>query len=140
PKSRSFASLTMTKEGLPMTRRLIASAFLLVGCAKVKPATSAPISVTRYDVVISGGKVVDGTGNAWFYGDVGVIGDRITFVGPAGTLRNALTRRSIDARGLVVSPGFIDIQGQSEGALTYGDGRLVGKVTQGVTTEILGEG
>jgi dihydroorotase/N-acyl-D-amino-acid deacylase len=91
-------------------------------------------------LVIQGGRVVDGTGSAWFYGDVAVRGDRIVRVTPAGLLRNAQARERLDARGLVVAPGFIDIQGHSGGALLFGDGRVVSKVTQGITTEILGEG
>ena len=82
---------------------------------------------------------MDGTGNAWFHGDVGVTGDRITFVGPAGALAGIEAARRIDARGKVVSPGFIDIQSHSWDQLLWRDGRVIGKVTQGVTTEILGE-
>lgn len=93
-----------------------------------------------YDVIISGGRVVDGTGNAWFFGDVAIKGDRIARIAPAGMLRDATAKQRIDARGMVVSPGFIDIQGQSRGALLTGDGRLISKITQGITTEIMGEG
>lgn len=111
---------------------------LTVGCA---PARTAPVpsATARYDVVIGNGRVVDGSGNPWFYGDVGFSGDRITFVGPAGSLSGAPTARYVDARGLVVAPGFIDIQSHSWDELLWRDGRVVGKVTQGVTTEILGE-
>ena len=94
---------------------------------------------TPYDVVIGNGKIVDGTGNAWFYGDVGIRGDRIVAITRRNELAKAAARRRIDATGLVVAPGFIDIQGQSGGAFLNGDGRDVGKLTQGVTTEILGE-
>jgi dihydroorotase/N-acyl-D-amino-acid deacylase len=93
-----------------------------------------------YDVVLLGGRVVDGTGNAWFYGDVAIRGDRIAKITPAGVLRYAPSRDRIDAKGLVVAPGFIDIQSQSREAFLSGDGRVIGKVTQGVTTEIMGEG
>jgi dihydroorotase/N-acyl-D-amino-acid deacylase len=89
--------------------------------------------------VIANGRVVDGTGNAWFYGDVGIVGDRIMRVAPAGTLAAAPAARRIDAAGLVIAPGFIDIQSHSWDELLWRDGRVVGKVTQGVTTEILGE-
>lgn len=93
-----------------------------------------------YDLVISNGRVVDGTGNAWFYGDIAVKGDRIARITPAGHLKAAAAKQRIDASGHVVSPGFIDIQSHSRFAFLGGDGRVVSKVTQGVTTEIMGEG
>ena len=93
-----------------------------------------------YDIILSGGRVVDGAGNPWFYGDVALRGSRIARIAPAGTLGNAATGERIDARNLVIAPGFIDIQSQSTFALLAGDGRVVSKVTQGVTTEIMGEG
>ena len=93
-----------------------------------------------YDVVILGGRVVDGTGNAWFLGDVAIRGDRVARVAPAGFLKDATAKLRLDAKDLVVAPGFIDIQGHSRDQLLEGDGRVIGKVTQGVTTEILGEG
>src|SRR5439155_475079 len=72
--------------------------------------------------------------------EIATSGDRIARIAPPGTLREARTRERVDARGLVVAPGFIDIQAHSRDALLIGDGRVVGKVTQGVTTEIMGEG
>ena len=93
-----------------------------------------------YDVVISGGKIVDGTGNPWYYGDVGLKGDRIAAITPMGGLASARAGKRIDAKGMVIAPGFIDIQGQSDEQLLTGDGRVISKITQGVTTEILGEG
>lgn len=92
------------------------------------------------DVVIAGGRVVDGTGAAWFHGDVGIRGDRIAAVTHAGGLADADAATRIDAAGKVVSPGFIDIQSHARGPLLNGDGRLLGKITQGITTEIMGEG
>ena len=113
-----------------------------VACARVTgaPNTVAAPASASYDVVITGGRIVDGTGNAWFYGDVGLRGDRIASITPRGSLANAQAARHIDATGMVVAPGFIDIQGQSGSAFLFGDGRNVGKLVQGVTTEILGEG
>ncbi len=102
-----------------------------------EPGAATPAA---YDVVILGGRVVDGTGNAWFCGDVALHGNRIARVAPVGMLQHAVAKERIDARGMVVCPGFIDIQGHSRHALLSGDGRVKSKVTQGVTTEIMGEG
>jgi N-acyl-D-amino-acid deacylase len=104
-----------------------------------RPAAVSPVPA-EYDLVIANGRIVDGTGNPWFYGDIGIAGDRIARVAPAGLLRNAPARRRIDASGLVVAPGAIDIQAQSYGQLLFGDSRVVSMTTQGVTTMILGEG
>ena len=99
------------------------------------PAIGGPL-----DVVIENGRVVDGTGEAAFVGDVGIRGDRIVAVTPAGGLADVEAGERIDATGKVVAPGFIDIQSHSRGQLLTGDGRLLGKITQGITTEIMGEG
>ena len=105
---------------------------LAVTCAASPPGSVAP----TYDVIFAGGRVVDGTGAPWFRADVGVIGDRIAAV---GDLSGAVVRRRIDARGLVVAPGFIDMLGQSEYNVLV-DNRAASKITQGITTEITGEG
>jgi N-acyl-D-amino-acid deacylase len=93
-----------------------------------------------YDVLITGGRVVDGTGAGWFYGDVAIRGDRIARVEPRGVLEGADAKVKIDASGKVVTPGFIDIQAQSYEPLLARDSRDVSKITQGITTEVLGEG
>ena len=111
---------------------------LLTACASARTLRGGDRE--GFDVVITGGRIVDGTGNPWYYGDVGVRGDRIVRIAPRGALANASAQRRIDATGLVVAPGFIDIQSHSRGAFLTGDSRVVSKVTQGVTTEILGEG
>src|SRR4029078_2699061 len=98
-------------------------------------AHAAPAPTAAYDVVIAGARVVDGTGNPWFYGDVAVRGDRIARVAPAGALANARATTRSDGGGMVVAPVFIDVQSHSWDDLLYADGRVVSKVTQGVTTE-----
>ena len=115
-------------------------ALLLAACAGSTHTGASTSPVGSYDVVISGGKIVDGTGNPWYFGDVGLRGDRIAIVAPAGALAVASASTRIDAQGMVIAPGFIDIQGQSNEQLLTGDGRVISKITQGVTTEILGEG
>ena len=103
------------------------------------PALSAvaPAAQARtFDVVIANGRVVDGTGAPWFRADVGITGDRITAIGNLSSAR-AVTR--IDAAGQVVAPGFIDLLGQSEFNVLV-DSRAASKITQGITTEITGEG
>jgi len=118
-----------------------AALLALAACTRPSAIGTPDVADTRsYDVVISNGKIVDGTGNPWFYGDVGIVGDRIARITPAGMLAAAPARRRIDAHGLVVAPGAIDIQAHSEEQLLTGDSRVVGMITQGVTTMIMGEG
>ena len=90
----------------------------------------------HYDVIIAGARIVDGTGAPWVVGDIGIVGDRIAAM---GDLRGAETDKRIDATGLTAAPGFIDVQGQSEFNILV-DSRAASKITQGVTTEITGEG
>lgn len=90
------------------------------------------------DVLIRGAKVIDGTGNPWFYGDVCLEGDRITAILPPGKGDTRGAAEVVDAEGMVVCPGFIDIQSHSTIPLMI-DGRCLSKITQGVTTEIMGE-
>ena len=89
-----------------------------------------------FDVVIAGGRIVDGTGAPWFLGDVGITDGRIVAM---GRLDEANAAERINARGLVVAPGFIDMLGQSEFNILV-DGRAASKIMQGITTEITGEG
>lgn len=116
----------------------LAAAFA-AACAPSPPAVPSPADAV-YDVVIENGRIVDGSGAGWYYGDVAIRGDRIARIAPRGTLRQARAAQRIDAAGLVVAPGFIDIQSHSGGALLTGDARVLSKVTQGITTEIMGEG
>ncbi len=89
-------------------------------------------------VLIRGARVVDGTGNPWFYGDVVLSDERIAAIAPAGTVSPEAVDEVVDATGKVVCPGFIDIQSHSLMPFLT-DGRSLSKVTQGVTTEIMGE-
>ncbi len=93
-------------------------------------------SQETYDLVIRGGRLVDGTGNPWRYADLAIQGDHIVEVshGIKGT-----GRREVDATGLIVAPGFIDIHSHSD-FLLLEDGAALSKIFQGVTTEVLGEG
>jgi len=91
----------------------------------------------QYDVLIRNGRLIDGSGNPWTYADVGIVGDRVAFVGRAAA--GVTAKRTVDATGLIVAPGFIDMLGQSEFNLLV-DRQAVSKLTQGVTTEITGEG
>ena len=97
---------------------------------------ASPTTTVSCDLLFAGGRVVDGTGAPWFRADVCVSGDRIAAV---GQLTGATARRRIDASRLVIAPGFIDMMGQSEYRLLV-DGRAASKITQGITTEITGEG
>jgi len=112
--------------------RFLSVALLALLCA----ACNVYAQRAEYDFVILGARVVDGTGAAWFIGDIAISGDRIAAI---GDLHNAAAKRRLDASGLVASPGFIDVQGQSEFNVLV-DNRAASKITQGVTTEITGEG
>ncbi len=88
-----------------------------------------------YDLVIRNGKIVDGTGNPWFFGDVAIKGDKIAAIGRIAPQAGG---REIDAMGLIVAPGFIDMHSHSDFTILE-DGNAQSKIRQGVTTEVLGE-
>ncbi len=112
-----------------MTRFILLFTLLTLGLV------GNPLAAADYDLVIRGGRIVDGTGNPWFNGDVAIRGDRIAAVGRV----EGTADREINAKGLVVAPGFIDIHSHSD-FLLLEDGHAQSKIRQGVTTEILGEG
>ena len=120
---------------VPFRFKLALMAVSLLGCGSLSRAqeSSKPQS---FDVLIRNGKILDGTGNPWYSGDIGVRGDRIAAI---GKLQGATGKKMIDAAGKVVAPGFIDTLGQSEMALLI-DNRALSKLSQGITTEITGEG
>ena len=119
-------------------RRLSARLVLSCACVCALALTRAqtPVSTARFDILIAGGRLVDGTGAPWVRADVGITGDHIEAI---GALRREDARAVIDATDMVVAPGFIDMLGQSEFALLV-DSRAASKIYQGVTTEITGEG
>jgi len=110
---------------------LLGLAWLLAGGLSAGGAADEP-----YDLLILGGRVVDGSGSPWTREDIAVRGDRIV---ARGRLEGAPARRVIDATGLIVAPGFIDMLGQSEFNLLV-DASAESKIRQGITSEITGEG
>ncbi len=118
------------KKLLPLS---LAAAVVLLSLAALSPT---PAATPMDDLVFEGARVVDGTGAPWFVADVAVRDGKISAV---GKLDKRPARRRIDARGLVVAPGFIDLLGQSEYNVLV-DKRAASKVTQGITTEVTGEG
>jgi N-acyl-D-amino-acid deacylase len=90
----------------------------------------------QFDVLITDGHVIDGTGSPWYAGDIGIRDGHIAAI---GKLAGAPAKQTIDARGMVVAPGFIDMLGQSELTIMVNP-HLPSKIFQGITTEITGEG
>ena len=119
-----------------MTRRLAPCLFLLLLTAACGMSKPPGLGGGPYDRILKGGWIVDGSGNPRYAGDVALVDDRIVAV---GYLRGAQARDTIDVTGLVVAPGFIDMLGQSETNVLI-DNRVLSKVTQGITTEVTGEG
>lgn len=117
-------------------RLVLFAAFVIAFAAAGSAATQGTRSANfEYDVIIRGGRIVDGAGNPWFYADVGIRGERIVKI---SRKLEGSARRVIDARGLVVAPGFIDTHSHSDFTLLV-DGNAESKIRQGVTTEVLGE-
>ena len=104
--------------------------FLLFSAVPLRSQTPA------FDLVITDGHIIDGTGSPWYSGDVGILDGKIAAI---GNLAAAPRKRTIDAAGKVVAPGFIDMLGQSELTILV-DPRLPSKIFQGITSEITGEG
>src|ERR1700684_1279491 len=107
-----------------------------LGLLKKTDTTKPHSTQPPFDVIIRNGQVVDGSGGPSFTADVGIRGDRIAAI---RHLDGAQTKSTIDASGRVVAPGFIDMLGQSEASLLI-DNRSLSKLSQGITTEITGEG
>jgi dihydroorotase/N-acyl-D-amino-acid deacylase len=93
-------------------------------------------TISPYDLVVRNGHIIDGTGSPWYAADIGIRAGKIAAI---GRLNGAPAKQTIDAHGMVVAPGFIDMLGQSELTILV-DPRLPSKIYQGITTEITGEG
>jgi dihydroorotase/N-acyl-D-amino-acid deacylase len=104
--------------------------------AAVRLAFAAGSAADGYDIIIRNGHIIDGTGSPWYAADLGVRGGRIAAI---GDLSHARAARTLDAQGMVVAPGFIDMLGQSELTI-LANPQLPSKIYQGITTEITGEG
>ena len=121
-----------------MSARTLAAASLALGilfaagaCAPAASDAAAP-----FDVVIANGHIIDGTGSPWYAADVGIRGGKIAAI---GNLSAAAATKRLDAHGMVVAPGFIDMLGQSELTILV-NSHLPSKIFQGITTEVTGEG
>src|SRR5258708_17730151 len=112
--------------------RFLLCVLLLAAYLQLSAQTSAP----AFDLVITNGHIIDGTGSPWYSGDVGIRDGKIAAI---GNLSAVSRRRTIDVGGKVVAPGFIDMLGQSEHTILV-DPRLPSQIYQGITTEITGEG
>jgi N-acyl-D-amino-acid deacylase len=125
----------MTKN--PMTKKwplyCILLTLILISISSKLPAQA---KVPAFDILIINGHIIDGTGSPWYSGDIGIRDGKIAAI---GRLTDAPRKRTIDARGKVVAPGFIDMLGQSEVTILV-DPRLPSKIYQGITSEITGEG
>ena len=109
----------------------------LFGCAPPVGSDSGSNRGVPFDVLITGARVIDGTGNPWFRADVGIRGDIIAEV---GSLSGRDAARTIEARDRIVSPGFIDMMGQSSLVLITDPLSAESKLRQGITTYLSGEG
>jgi dihydroorotase/N-acyl-D-amino-acid deacylase len=117
-------------------RGAVLSLTLVAGAAGAAGVAGAREPAPNFDVLIEQGRVIDGTGAPWYRADIGIRAGRIAAI---GRLAGASAKQRIDATGLIVAPGFIDMLGQSELTLLV-DPRVPSKIFQGITTEITGEG
>ena len=115
-------------------KRFLYIVLLAIVIAAMSPALLAQSAA--YDLVIINGHIIDGTGSPWYSGDIGIRDGKVAAI---GNLTATARKRTIDAAGKVIAPGFIDMLGQSEFTILV-DPRLPSKIFQGITTEITGEG
>src|SRR5579864_9559385 len=116
---------------MPRLRILLFAVLVLICTSALAQSDHAP-----FDVVIRNGHIIDGTGSPWYSGDIGIRDGKIAAI---GLLSTAQAKKTIDAHGMVVAPGFIDMLGQSELTILVNP-HLPSKIYQGITTEVTGEG
>src|SRR5713226_3487754 len=123
---------------MPMNRIVACSLLIVLFLFNAGPkfACAQENSSAAFDIVIINGRIIDGTGSPWYSGDIGIRDGRIAAI---GNLAAEPRKQTLDAKGMVVAPGFIDMLGQSELTILV-DPRLPSKIYQGITTEITGEG
>ncbi|MEE8573617.1 MAG: D-aminoacylase [Gemmatimonadota bacterium] len=121
--------------GEPRVRGQLLTTILLVAFLPLLPPTTPSASCQQYDLLITNGRLLDGTGTPWYYADIAITGDRIVAV---GRLDSAAARRVIDATGLYVAPGFIDVHTHAaSGLVREGLSQARPLLAQGITTAIL---
>src|ERR1035437_3585626 len=130
--NRQLVVSATTVERIASLKSIFALSILIFLSASAILSAQTP----GFDLVITHGHIIDGTGSPWYSGDVGIRDGRIAAI---GNLTAAPRKRTIDAAGKVVAPGFIDMLGQSELTILV-DPRLPSKIFQGITSEITGEG
>jgi dihydroorotase/N-acyl-D-amino-acid deacylase len=126
----------MTNQVLHVMKLSVIRVFLALAPMAYALPGGAQADEAPFDVVIVNGHIIDGTGSPWYSGDIAIRGGRIAAI---GELSDAPRRRTIDAAGKIVAPGFIDMLGQSDYSMLL-DPHVASKVYQGITTEITGEG
>jgi dihydroorotase/N-acyl-D-amino-acid deacylase len=117
-------------------RRFLLIAVLVIAVLALSAAALAQSNAAPFDVLIRNGHIIDGTGSPWYSGDIGIRNGKIAAI---GLLNAAPAKKTIDAHGMVVAPGFIDMLGQSELTILVNP-HLPSKIFQGITTEFTGEG
>jgi len=116
-------------------RKGFVAAILFLALAVLPALAAEKPGAAAYDIVITNGKIIDGTGNPWFQADVAIKNGKIVKIGRVDA-KNA--KRVIDAKGMAVSPGFIDMHTHTD-LTALADGNTESKVRQGVTFDVIGE-